>query len=150
MKVQRCKLSIGVFPVSQLSCYQSINIYTLVLWHRGHALLPHFQVDNILGNFVAAANSWVYILFQCHLSNFKVRLTKLTIYLLKIIYWRFEGFRTVTEISIYRPVWNNTRSLQEYRTGSLLFFEFIRHISRSHRPEKRRFGSDLGKITRAS
>ena len=57
------------------------------------------------------------IVFQGHLSNFKVtRGKKLP------ILTRIELFRTVTEVWLHRWIWSDAKSFTLYRWGALLFF----------------------------
>ena len=54
---------------------------------------------------------------------------------------RFPGW-------IHRWIWNDAKSLMQYRRGALLFFEVIHQISRSHGLINRWFESNLSKISR--
>ena len=66
------------------------------------------------------------IVFQGHLSNFKVARDK------KLpILTRIGCFPTVTPVWIHGWLWNDVQSLTSYRRGALLFFEVIYQISRS-------------------
>ena len=69
------------------------------------------------------------IVFQGHLSNFKVTGDKK-----KSILTQIGRFRTVTLVWIHWWLWNEaqTRSLKQHRRGALLFFKIIRQISGSH------------------
>ena len=83
------------------------------------------------------------IVFQCHLSNFKVAWLK------KIVNfypdWAFPDC-----ISSLSSQWlrNDAKSLKYHRRGALLFFGVIHQISRSHGLKNGRFESNLSKITR--
>ena len=66
------------------------------------------------------------IVFQGHLSNFKVTLDKKW-----TILTRIERFWTVTPVWIHQWLWNDAQSLTWYRRIVLLFFKVIHQISRS-------------------
>ena len=78
------------------------------------------------------------IVFQGHPSNFKVTWVRI----LLILTW-IERFRTVTQVSIHRWLWNDAQSLMQYRRGALSFFKVIRQISRSRGQKNRRFWPEL-------
>ena len=67
------------------------------------------------------------IVFQGHLSNFKVTRDNKS-----PILTRIERFRTVTSVWIHWWLWNDAQSLKQHRRGALLFLKVIRQISRSH------------------
>ena len=78
------------------------------------------------------------IVLQGHPSNSKVTRAKKS-----TILTRIECFRTVTLVWIHRWLQNDAQSLKWHRWCALLFFEVIRHISRSQGPKTGRFGSNL-------
>ena len=67
------------------------------------------------------------IVFQGHLSNFKVTRLKKSAILTQI-----GCFRNLSPVWIHWWLWNDAQSLKQERGGSLLFFKVIRQISRSH------------------
>ena len=66
----------------------------------------------------------------------KVKVTEVTTQL--------NRFRTVTPVWIHMWWWNDAYSLIMLRRGALLFFKFIRQISRSHGSKNRRIWPRLG------
>ena len=83
------------------------------------------------------------IVFQGHLSNFKVTRDKK----LPILTW-IEYYRIVTPVWIHWWLWNNAQSLMWPRRGALLFFEVIHLISRSYRMKNQWSESNFSKITK--
>ena len=79
------------------------------------------------------------IVFQCHLSNFKVTPERKS-----PILPRIGRFRAVTLVWIHRWLWNDAQSLKQHRRGALLFLKVIHQISRSHGIKNRRFWPKLG------
>ena len=79
------------------------------------------------------------IVFQGHLSNFKVTRLKKSSILTQI-----RRFRTVTPVWIHQWLWNDTQSLKQHRRGALAFFKVIRQISRSHRTKNADFDPSWG------
>ena len=78
------------------------------------------------------------IVFQGHLSNFKVSLDKKPSILTQI-----GRFRTITLVWIHWWLWNDAQSLKQHRRGALSFFKVIRQISRSHGTKNRQFWPEL-------
>ena len=83
------------------------------------------------------------IVFEGHLSNFKLKRLKKSSILTQI-----KHFRTVTPVWIHQWLRNDAKSFKSHRRGVLLFFRVIHQISRSHGLKNRRFESNLSKITR--
>ena len=67
------------------------------------------------------------IVFQCHPWNFKATRLKKSLILTQI-----GRFWTITPVWIQWWLWNDAQSLKQHRKVALLFFKFIRQISRSH------------------
>ena len=74
------------------------------------------------------------IVFQGHLSNFKVTRLKKSSILTQI--WRL---RAVTPVWTHPWLWNDAQSWKQHRKGVLLFFKVIHQISRSHGTKNGRF-----------
>ena len=78
------------------------------------------------------------IVFQDHPSNFKVTRLKKSSILTQI-----GRFRSVTPLWIHWWLRNDAQSLKQRRRGVLLFFKFIRQMSRSHGTKNCRFWPQL-------
>ena len=79
------------------------------------------------------------IVFQGHLSNFKVAQDKKS-----PIFTRIGRFRTVTPVWIHGWLWNDAQSLMWYRRGALLSFNVIHQISRSQGKKKTLILTQIG------
>ena len=75
---------------------------------------------------LAVAHKRCPVVFQGHLSNFKVIRGKKSPILTQIWY-----FRTITTARVYQWLWNDDKSLKKVKWGALLFSKVIRHISKS-------------------
>ena len=78
------------------------------------------------------------LVFQGHLSNFKVTRWKILSILTQI-----GCFRTITPVWIHQWLWNYAQGLKQHRRRALLFFKVIRQISRSRMTQNCRFWPEL-------
>ena len=111
---QRSKVNITEVK-TQFSCFWTITPVWIHIWWWNDAQSLMF----------------LKIVFQGHLSNFKVTQLKKWLILTQI-----GRFQTVTLVWIHRWPWNDAQSFKQHGRGVLLFFKVIHQISRSHGQKK--------------
>ena len=83
------------------------------------------------------------ILFQCHLSNFKVKWDEQS-----PILTRIRHFWTLNPVWIHQWLRNDSQSLTSHRRDVLFYVYVIHRISKSYGPKNRWFEFNISKITR--
>ena len=115
------------------------------VWQKNHTFWPKLGVSGLYLQFeltegykmmhrVWTTIEEVFYFFQCHPSNFKVTRDKKSPLLNQI-----ERFRTATPVWIHPWLWNDARSLTQYKRGALLFFNVIYQILWLHRTNNLQF-----------
>ena len=119
----------SVCPSVCLSVRLSVRLSVTPFW-----LCSHHRIIMKFSGVIINDQSKVHAKGQGQRS--KVKVTEVTT--------QFNRFRTVTPVWIHVWCWNDAYSLMLLRRGALLFFKFIRQISRSHGSKNRRIWPRLG------
>ena len=130
----------GLFG-SMILCGRLIHSFSIIYIHKIH-IIPKLYCRNYVCNTRKTGRSislsvkypdWTYIL---------VVFTRKDLFIFAAVVWQHPGFLLFL-VWIHRWLRKDAQSLKQHRRSALLFFEFVRQISRSLGAKNRRLFRDF-------